>query len=673
MHGFSDYGSSNPDDSSVSQFSIKISELNDKCIEIRNNANNEILLLRQKVEEDARIIQNLEKLVVKTRNEVSNISVSKDKELKKLSLKLMEAEKAAQIEDKKSQMILKKKICALKCNMSKLEASKTKLEERLRQVEMELETEKILRRKKKVKDKTDASKYNEMTTKLTRSIECLQSRIKELEKEKRENEEKAKNQIKKRKLLTEVSQSNQSFKITRRSSEQHATPNHYNTNRPKTKLSHSQSNDALLLKSKLNETLKTKNRDNSQKHKSKKVPHLNLSEITQGSPISSHRLFSTRSNKNKTNGNTTTTNISFCNSYSGIFKNGVIGSQGDGSGKYCAACKFKEWKKKQLNYDVEELVRNRDMIRVVQCLGCAVQYEVKHFLEHVRSCRLAYNIPSMVPRDEVFAKMSYNNHKYFTSKKSDKSVSSLMQHDIIKGIDNRESHDFNSKDSDNCSFLSGSHKNLNCLKSLSMVNNGNNRSSFNPEQLRNKNTKTPKERTSDAIEKLRMQRLRMSNNDKYLRDNSDFLSASVKYNDHIKKPRITRLNSTKNFRYSNQVNDDDSDEPVVPNEKPRDLSSVELDNDNDENDSSSLSQYQTVPRNKLMAMSSDKNVNKYLNLSGHIKENMDDHISENQDYRTNILCISPESKPISPLVKIKNLRTSEIESHDFKLEAMSEF
>lgn len=55
--------------------------------------------------------------------------------------------------------------------MSKLEASKTKVEERLKQVEMELETEKILRRKKKVKDKNNTSKVNEMTTKMTRSIE----------------------------------------------------------------------------------------------------------------------------------------------------------------------------------------------------------------------------------------------------------------------------------------------------------------------------------------------------------------------------------------------------------------------------------------------------------------------------------------------------------------------
>lgn len=74
--------------------------------------------------------------------------------------------------------------------MSKLEANKTKVEERLKQVEMELETEKILRRKKNVKAKTETSKINEMTTRMTRSIECLQNKIKTLEKEKKELEDK---------------------------------------------------------------------------------------------------------------------------------------------------------------------------------------------------------------------------------------------------------------------------------------------------------------------------------------------------------------------------------------------------------------------------------------------------------------------------------------------------
>lgn len=146
-----------------------------------------------------------------------------------------------------------------------------------------------------------------------------------------------------------------------------------------------------------------------------------------GSPVSTTRIFSNRSKKRLNNNtNTGTTNISFCNSVSGMFKNSVIGTQGDGSSKYCAACKFKEWKKKQLCYDLDMFIRNRDMIRSVQCLGCDIQFEVKYFLDHVKSCRLCYNIPSMVSKEDLIAKMSYDNHKYMTNRKGVRSPSTSL-------------------------------------------------------------------------------------------------------------------------------------------------------------------------------------------------------------------------------------------------------
>lgn len=281
------------------------------------------------------------------------------------------------------------------------------------------------------------------------------------------------------------------------------------------------------------------------------------------------------------------------------------------------------------------------MIKVVTCLGCSVQFEVKYFLDHVKSCRLAYNIPSMIPRDEVFAKMSYNNHKYFTNRKGEKSLTVSSNQDNLKGHD-RESNEIMSKESDSCSFLSNSQKNIPTFKGLSSLNVSKHRSSFNPEPR--SNGKTSKERTSDAIEKLRMQRLRLSNNDKYLRDNSDFLSASIKYND-LKRPKITRLNSTKNFRYSNQVNDDeDSDEPDIPSENPGNFSSVELNNENEEYDYSLFSQYQTVPRSVQMVRSSDKNLN------SHSKENLDDYNSDNPEEREALMAKSPQEKVIYPLM-----------------------
>ena len=157
-------------------------------------------------------------------------------------------------------------------------------------------------------------------------------------------------------------------------------------------LNHSQSNDILLTQSRDRWISSFKNKDKrdfSVNSKKSNIPNLNLSDISNSSPVSTNRIFSNRSKKkiNANPSNTTTTNISFCGSVNGIFRNSVIGSTGDGSSKYCAVWKFKEWKKKQLNYDVEELIKNRDMIRTVQCLGWNIQYEVKYFIDHVKSWR----------------------------------------------------------------------------------------------------------------------------------------------------------------------------------------------------------------------------------------------------------------------------------------------
>lgn len=109
-------------------------------------------------------------------------------------------------------------------------------------------------------------------------------------------------------------------------------------NKIKSRLLHSQSNDALLVKSKKKEKSKDKNtlRDLSCNSKKSNHPQLNLSDISQGSPVSTNRVFSTRSNRRLGNNptNTSTTNVSFLNSLNGVFKNSVVGTQGDGSSKY---------------------------------------------------------------------------------------------------------------------------------------------------------------------------------------------------------------------------------------------------------------------------------------------------------------------------------------------------
>jgi hypothetical protein len=648
-HVLSDF-ESNPDDSNVSQLSIKFSELNEKCIEMRNQANNEILFLKHTIDEANMKIMKLEKLLIKSKNDITDVVLNKNKEITKISNKLMEAEKRIQQEDKRSQLILKKKIWALKWNLSKLESGKNKLEEKLRQVESELETEKIVNRKLKAKDKSESTKASELTMRLTKTIDTLQNKIKLLQKEKKDILDKSGRKIKNKTLKPQKKYTKNAWINSRRNS----TSSHVNLtkkrlNNIKSRLLHSQSNDALLLKCKNREKSKDKSalRDLSCNSKKSNIPQLNLSEITQGSPVSTNRVFSTRSNRRLGNNptNTSTTNISFLNSFNGVFKNSVVGAQGDGSSKYWAACKFKEWKKKQLNYDVEQLVKNRDMFRSVQCLGCNVQFEVKYFLDHVRSCRLAYNIPWMVQKDEVFARMSYNNHKYFTNKKRGKSPASVL-HESINLPVSKIANEASSPDE----------------KDLSVLSNGNRVSSSLFSKLRKKNF--PTERANFALQKVRTQKLLASSNESYLRNNSDFLSSSL----HGEKGQVKKQQN-KNNRYNKEYNEEDSDEPDVPNENVKDYSIVDLDKYNEDNEWSSLSQYQTVPRSMNMMKSSEKNL---MDSWENLKENMmDPHLKLHQNDRYSLN--SPHEKMISPIMKSKEDLTPEIEVHNFEIEAISEF
>lgn len=92
-HDNSEWDVSNPDDSMVSQFSVKFSELNDKLFEIRNQSNNEIFTLRHKLEDSNQKTLKLEKLLIRSKNEISCAVLDKEKEIKILSFKLLEAEK----------------------------------------------------------------------------------------------------------------------------------------------------------------------------------------------------------------------------------------------------------------------------------------------------------------------------------------------------------------------------------------------------------------------------------------------------------------------------------------------------------------------------------------------------------------------------------------------------
>jgi hypothetical protein len=82
------------------------------------------------------------------------------------------------------------------------------------------------------------------------------------------------------------------------------------------------------------------------------------------------------------------------------------------------------------------------MIRTVKCLGCDISFEVKYFLGHVKSCRMCYNIPSMVTKDNLISKMSHDNHKFMTSGKVKLSLGMSMMKDSVNGPSVKKSYEF---------------------------------------------------------------------------------------------------------------------------------------------------------------------------------------------------------------------------------------
>ena len=100
----------------MSHFSVKINDLNEKWIEIRKNANNEILELKMKNDEAKKNLKQFEKLLAKTKAEHQEIILNKNKEIKILNQKLLEADKKKKIEDKKASAVLVVKIFHINSN-----------------------------------------------------------------------------------------------------------------------------------------------------------------------------------------------------------------------------------------------------------------------------------------------------------------------------------------------------------------------------------------------------------------------------------------------------------------------------------------------------------------------------------------------------------------------------
>lgn len=95
-------------------------------------------------------------------------------------------------------------------------------------------------------------------------------------------------------------------------------------------------------------------------------------------------------------------------------------SHNHGSGKYWEAWKYKTWRIEQLKYDPEKLLKNRDMIRYITCIGWDRAFEIKKFLKHIRDCRLSNQIPVLDGykywKKEDFIEESQDNSEHSKSR-----------------------------------------------------------------------------------------------------------------------------------------------------------------------------------------------------------------------------------------------------------------
>ena len=121
------------------------------------------------------------------------------------------------------------------------------------------------------------------------------------------------------------------------------------------------------------------------------------------------------------------------------------------------------------------------------------------------------------------------------------------------------------------------------------------------------------------------------------------------------------------MRYSNQ-DEEDSEELDIPNENTRNLSSVIPNQEND--DSSSMSAYKTVPQSVQIVRPVDRN---FIDISGNNKDILVNFTNEKKVKK--IIKFSPEGKFSSPLVKRKYGDDLNIgrDINEFNIESVSEF
>lgn len=138
---------------------------------------------------------------------------------------------------------------------------------------------------------------------------------------------------------------------------------------------------------------------------------------------------------------------------------------------------------------------------------------MKTFLGHVRTCRLTYNIPSMVPRDELLSKMSYDNHKYFVNKKKKSRSRSRRTNRSITSL-SKKSREVSLGDSKDLNFMIANNKTPTSLFS----------------KLRAPTS--PKSSKDFISHKAKIQKLRLSSKGSVERQNNDLTGSYVKFEEN---------------------------------------------------------------------------------------------------------------------------------------------
>ena len=322
---------------------------------------------------------------------------------------------------------LKKQVYLLKNDMMKSEATEKKLKDAIRKKKDELVKEKKIRRTESKNDLSTTKKTVNMKNKLEKDMRNMSSDYTKLKEE---------NKILKSRVSDLIGlnkDTNQNYYVTgvptSKQNSSFAVPlnagsyifgNNYNTLDNRKSLRSHQSTSGI----------QRKNIDN-RAESSKQLPM--MSELFQKEATSFYK-----SPRRSSCSNLTKSSFNFGERKRGESHEKVIGDTDGGSCRYCNACKYKVWRKKLLTYDPLELIKNRDLIKSIQCLACDKNYDVKFFIHHSKNCRLTNGVAAFndksnknITRADIISCDHYENSVSSSPKELEESRISIEKREFL--------------------------------------------------------------------------------------------------------------------------------------------------------------------------------------------------------------------------------------------------